>query len=124
MTFEQFFKEVGNCVEIVDKYSGQELEHMEIAMFEVRLKVLFDKLTKPIQFPDVIWEDEGITPNHPLAIDESILQMNDGSWHVIWGCGITKYATLKEAQEAITESYRKWWNKIHALPEVSGKEDV
>ena len=123
MTFEQFFKEVGNCVEIVDKYSGQELEHMEIAMFETRLKALFDELTKPLEFPSVLWDDDGTMPRHPLTIDESILQMNDGSWHVIWGCGITKYATLKEAQDAITESYHKWWNRIHALPEVGGKEE-
>ena len=26
-------------------------------------------------------------------------------------------------EQFFTESYRKWWNKIHALPEVGGKEE-
>ena len=51
MEFKEFFTEVGKCVEIVDKYTGQEIEHMEVALFEGRLKKLFDDLTKPVLRP-------------------------------------------------------------------------
>ena len=51
MEFKEFFTEVGKCVEIVDKYTGQEIEHMEVALFEGRLRKLFDDLTKPALRP-------------------------------------------------------------------------
>ena len=55
LEFKEFFKEVGKCVEIVDKYTGQELEHMEVVLFEGRLKKLFDRMGAG-ECPKVEWK--------------------------------------------------------------------
>ena len=55
MEFKDFLQEIELSSFI--HYDGIHLD-------KAKLKALFDKLTKPIQFPDVIWEDEGQHASH------------------------------------------------------------